>query len=320
MTNSNDQNLDKANTFVDVLQDLWGSTKLSKITPKPVSETIDTVNTIIDIQQDVNKSSGISTWKIAAANITGGIASAPVFFVGESLTTSTAIAALVAGGFPGVVGSCAIFYGGTITTIEIGNKVNDVTRDSIISTLTSPGYMKAEDAVVSKVDNFVKSTTDILSKTTGWSQQPIWLNSLLKTAKWTSLQVENLESILKDSLNSLLSDTQTISSSIQSYLNSFSFAESSSARRVDPLTLDLDGDGVELVNVSNSTAFFDLDVTANTDANGNFDGTYTSDGVKEQVGWIQSDDGLLTLDKNGNGTVDNILEPVFKLITQQPNK
>jgi hypothetical protein len=63
-------------------------------------------------------------------------------------------------------------------------------------------------------------------------------------------------------------------------------------RRVDPLTLDLDGDGIELINLSNSTAFFDLD----------------ADGFKENVGWVSSDDGILVYDSNNSGSVDNINE------------
>jgi hypothetical protein len=114
---------------------------------------------------------------------------------------------------------------------------------------------------------------------------------------------------VKSALNSVLTTANTISSATQLIFNTLLSAEASNIpRRVDPLTLDLDGDGVELINVTNSTAFFDLDVTADLDANGNPTGTYTSDGVKEQVGWVSSDDGLLTLDKNNNGAVDNILE------------
>ena len=113
----------------------------------------------------------------------------------------------------------------------------------------------------------------------------------------------------KSALNSLVSSVASIGSDFQTILNTLLSAEQSNIpRRVDPLTLDLDNDGIELVNVNSSTAFFDLDVTADLDANGNPTGTYTSDGVKEQVGWVSSDDGLLTLDRNGNGTVDNILE------------
>ncbi|MBU6140976.1 MAG: hypothetical protein KGP29_05450 [Proteobacteria bacterium] len=115
-----------------------------------------------------------------------------------------------------------------------------------------------------------------------------------------------VQSIAKEALSDALSfGNRFISSFIQTVFNTLLSAEESvllPTRRVDPLTLDLDNDGIELVNVTSSTAFFDLDVIANED------GTYTSDGVKEQVGWVNSDDGLLTLDKNGNGEVDNILE------------
>jgi len=70
-------------------------------------------------------------------------------------------------------------------------------------------------------------------------------------------------------------------------------------RRYDPLTLDLDGDGVELISVNNSKAFFDLDIVQKVD------GSYSSDGVKEQVGWVKGDDGLVVLDKNNNGKAAN---------------
>ncbi|NET53525.1 MAG: RHS repeat-associated core domain-containing protein, partial [Merismopedia sp. SIO2A8] len=53
---------------------------------------------------------------------------------------------------------------------------------------------------------------------------------------------------------------------------------------ISPLVLDLDGDGIELISLQNSSTFFDLD----------------ADGFAEQTGWVQSDDGLLALDKNGN--------------------
>ncbi|MBU6140399.1 MAG: hypothetical protein KGP29_02430, partial [Proteobacteria bacterium] len=62
--------------------------------------------------------------------------------------------------------------------------------------------------------------------------------------------------------------------------------------RIDPLTLDLDGDGVELVSLENSNTFFDLD----------------ADGLRENVGWISSDDGILVYDSNNSGSVDNINE------------
>ncbi len=54
-----------------------------------------------------------------------------------------------------------------------------------------------------------------------------------------------------------------------------------------PLILDLDGDGVETVSVTNG-AWFD----------------HASDGFAEQTGWVGKDDGLLVRDLDGNGLID----------------
>ena len=141
------------------------------------------------------------------------------------------------------------------------------------------------------------------------SQLTQLLEATMDHVNGTDVSDNPILDLIKDSLNSLLTTATTISSATQLIFNTLLSAEQSIIpRRVDPLTLDLDNDGIELVSVNDSTAFFDLDVTADLDANGNPTGTYTSDGVKEQVGWVSSDDGLLTLDRNGNGTVDNILE------------
>ncbi len=56
----------------------------------------------------------------------------------------------------------------------------------------------------------------------------------------------------------------------------------------DPLTLDLDGDGIETI-AADGTVLFDHD----------------GDGIKTATGWIQSDDGILVRDLNNNGTIDN---------------
>ena len=59
-----------------------------------------------------------------------------------------------------------------------------------------------------------------------------------------------------------------------------------------PLVLDLDGDGIELVDLKDSVAFFDID----------------NDGLKERLSWIASDDGILALDSNGDGEINDANE------------
>ncbi|MFK3781716.1 hypothetical protein [Agrobacterium sp. NPDC089420] len=60
----------------------------------------------------------------------------------------------------------------------------------------------------------------------------------------------------------------------------------------DPLILDLDGDGVELVSLDVSNVHFD----------------YDGDGFAEKTGWVSPDDGILVDDKNSNGKVDGAYE------------
>jgi hypothetical protein len=61
---------------------------------------------------------------------------------------------------------------------------------------------------------------------------------------------------------------------------------------VDPLVLDLDGDGLETVAIGDQAVYFDVD--------GDFFG--------ERTGWLKGDDGFLTLDLNRNGRIDDIGE------------
>lgn len=58
---------------------------------------------------------------------------------------------------------------------------------------------------------------------------------------------------------------------------------------VDPLVLDLDGDGLETLGV-NAGVLFDHD----------------GDGIRTGTGWISPDDGFLALDRNGNGVVRDL--------------
>lgn len=58
----------------------------------------------------------------------------------------------------------------------------------------------------------------------------------------------------------------------------------------DPLVLDLDGDGIELVkaNAWNGVQF-----------------DYNGDGIQSATGWVKADDGILVYDRNNNGIIDD---------------
>jgi len=62
-----------------------------------------------------------------------------------------------------------------------------------------------------------------------------------------------------------------------------------------PLVVDLDGDGVDLTPLTQSKTFFDM----------------RGDGFREHTGWVGPGDGLLVVDFNHNGQVDDINEISF---------
>ncbi|MEN6328442.1 MAG: calcium-binding protein [Syntrophomonas sp.] len=68
----------------------------------------------------------------------------------------------------------------------------------------------------------------------------------------------------------------------------FEDAEHISPPRIDPLVLDLDGDGIETTHVANGT-YFDID----------------NNGFTERTAWLAGDDGFLVLDRNGDGVINN---------------
>ena len=68
----------------------------------------------------------------------------------------------------------------------------------------------------------------------------------------------------------------------------------------DPLVIDLDGDGVELVSASDGVQF---------DAN--------VDGQKEQIGWAGKDDAILVYDVNKDGAINDMSEVVSHYFSYQ---
>ncbi|MET3440687.1 Ca2+-binding RTX toxin-like protein [Variovorax paradoxus] len=61
----------------------------------------------------------------------------------------------------------------------------------------------------------------------------------------------------------------------------------------DPLVLDLDGNGVQLTQYGTAPVLFDTD---------------NDGGSLEQTGWVSATDGIVAVDRNGNGKIDDISE------------
>lgn len=59
-----------------------------------------------------------------------------------------------------------------------------------------------------------------------------------------------------------------------------------------PLVLDLDGDGIETTLLETNSVYFDID----------------EDGIRERTAWVSPDDGLLALDQNGDGRINDVGE------------
>ncbi|MDY0096516.1 MAG: hypothetical protein RBT80_27780 [Candidatus Vecturithrix sp.] len=75
-------------------------------------------------------------------------------------------------------------------------------------------------------------------------------------------------------------------------------------RMASPIVFDLEGDGIETVGmVRQYAATPGGTFTPSGDDPILFD--HNGDGVKTNTGWIGSDDGILVMDRNGNGIIDN---------------
>ncbi|MFY7759624.1 hypothetical protein [Aquidulcibacter sp.] len=68
-----------------------------------------------------------------------------------------------------------------------------------------------------------------------------------------------------------------------------------SAGTAAPLVIDLDGDGIELVEAADSKVWFDLN----------------EDGFEDRLGWAGSREGILALDRDGDGLVQPLSEISF---------
>ncbi len=119
----------------------------------------------------------------------------------------------------------------------------------------------------------------------GWE----WAQEVIKYA--TDAVLDLLDDVRRAALEKLRELTDSIRDTIEDVYDSvrdlFDNAKKFIPRR-DPLVLDLDGDGIETVAATGAVLF-----------------DHDGDGIRSGTGWIARDDGMLVLDRNGNGLIDN---------------
>jgi Ca2+-binding RTX toxin-like protein len=157
------------------------------------------------------------------------------------------------------------------------------------------GLGKVTDALLTKkTEQFAEGLLDIIGGGAGllglfapYAPAALLVSSAALAAK-TALKNNPgaLQSAIGELTKSLDGFTRTIEAAVSA---GFDTAKSWVAPR-DPLVLDLDGDGIEATAITpNSLVLFDHD----------------ADGIKTATGWISADDGIVVLDRNGNGTIDS---------------
>ncbi len=115
-------------------------------------------------------------------------------------------------------------------------------------------------------------------------------NTLMASLGTTVDQVSVFTVTVSDGLESVQSDVSVVLTT-----GVIGVPEDFEITQTLPVVFDLDGDGVELISFYDSSVFFDMN----------------NDGVRERTGWVGADDGLLVLDRNVNGLIDDASEISF---------
>lgn len=97
---------------------------------------------------------------------------------------------------------------------------------------------------------------------------------------------------VSDSIGSKIGDVaEWVQNAFDSFVSAMNFSS--------PLIFDLDGDGIELISLANSSIYWDID----------------EDGFAEISGWVNPDDGFLAIDLDGDGAITNHSE-LFGSVTE----
>jgi hypothetical protein len=183
---------------------------------------------------------------------------------------------------------------GDKTSVKMLQEILGVTQDGIIGPQTLAAIQNYNGNLV---DNFLDAREARYETIAKQPSQGVflkgWLNRVRTLRDYINIinggVYEELDGVflplwIKDSLQDLINN----STSLYRQLFGDALGTGAAITRRDPLIIDLDGDGIETTNVKDG-AYFDHD----------------GNGFAEQTGWAASDDGLLVMDRNNDGMIND---------------
>ena len=240
------------------------------------------------------------------SNLTGTVSSsASIAAMGGAAATATGVGAPVGAPVAGL--STVVAVGAGSMSVGLGVAANSVDENLTIGQLLDNMGSYISD---SRLGKFVSEAIDEARKSENHSPTKL-LEKLLtpimefginlsKEGDELSKEMEDLAEKIKDTLKDILDKIADLN-----LPNPFddlpddlaeAFAKWAGINRsgfhyfYDPIVLDLDGDGIETITHDKlKKAVFDHD----------------GDGIAHATGWVKKDDGILVLDRNGDGVIND---------------
>ncbi len=174
---------------------------------------------------------------------------------------------------------------GTTSNTAQGNFQNGIAVSGSGYTASMPATMLNGDGLTNT------SASSIVTDQFRPGAQTLFDNSV-------SQHINDVAHVIKDVTHAVGSAVTGVVTSALGWLTNL-FSSAPKITNVDPLVLDLNGDGVQLIAYNKSHVSFDVN----------------NDGIKENTAWVSGQDGILVDDKNGNGQIDNISETISEYYT-----
>ena len=200
---------------------------------------------------------------------------------GDALSLLSSVALMTAGGAVLTGGAIALMAPALVTAAVIG------ATGAIAFTMAS--WMTDQSLNVDQLLSDIQETLQSLQENFG----ELYDQAVGLTTDAIEFVADGIDAVIDSLVNTAVDFSDFIGATIndiEQTVNDLFLAARNWIQRRDPLTLDLDGDGLETVGIdSTNPILFDHD----------------GDGVKNATGWISPDDGFLVLDRNGNGEIDD---------------